>query len=59
LDGETGEEEHQSRGVGSGFGDGYDFCAAAGRKAPVEAVSDEAVPRVAVETDVGEVRSES
>ena len=50
MDGETGEEEHQSRGVGSGFGDGYDFGAPAGTgESLFEGISNEAAAGIAVE----------
>lgn len=52
-------EERESVEEGFGFGDGYDFRAAAGREALLEAISDEAASGVAVEADVGEVGSES
>ena len=57
LEDKAGEEGDGGE-VGFGFGDGYDFRAAAA-EAPVEAVSDEAVSGVAVEADVGEIGSES
>jgi hypothetical protein len=58
LDGEACEENDGIE-EGFGFGDGYYFRAAAGREALIEAISDEAAAGVAVETDVGEVGSES
>ena len=58
LDDEASDEDDGIE-EGFGFGDGYDFRASAGREALIEAISDEAAPGVAVEADVGEVRSES
>jgi hypothetical protein len=42
LDKDAGEEGDGVK-VGFGFGDGYDFGAAAGRESLLEAISDEAV----------------
>ncbi len=56
MDGEAGEENDGIE-EGFGFGDGYDFCAAAA-EAPVVAVSNEAAPGVAVEADESEVGME-
>ena len=52
------EDEEDAGEEGFGFGHGYDFGAAARRESLFEAISDEAAPGVAIETDVGEVGSE-
>ena len=58
LDNEAGKEGEGVE-VGFGLGDGYDEVAVAFEATDFKSFSDEAVPRVAVETDVGEVGSES
>ena len=57
LDDDAGEEGDGGE-VDFGFGDGYDFAAAAREATDFESAANEAVAVVAVETDVGEVGSE-
>ena len=58
MDGEACEENDGIK-EGFGFRDGYDFAATARESADFESASKEAAAGVAVEADVGEVRSES